>query len=243
MNKIIKNPSKYQENEICMQKRRFLKMKNILDKRQVDVHIITVSVAKDHNLSAIARTADACGVHNVHAINQKENASLVNAASSGSMHWLNFQSHKNFSDATLKLPKNTQLFATGFSSDAVSYEEVDYTKSFALILGHEKNGLEKDILNQATKVIKIPMQGMVQSLNVSVASAIILYKMQEQRAKKNLYCTSKISDEQRNKIYFLRGYPRLSKIALLKKLPIPKIDFKTGDILAPSSWWQKLQSN
>ncbi|MFZ6043991.1 TrmH family RNA methyltransferase, partial [Vibrio natriegens] len=80
-----------------------------------------------------------------------------------------------------------QVLATHLSDTAIDFREVDYTKPTAIILGGEKNGITSEALALADQDIIIPMVGMVQSLNVSVASALILYEAQRQRQQAGMY--------------------------------------------------------
>jgi len=67
-------------------------------------------------------------------------------------------------------------------------------------MGNEKEGVSAEVIAEATDVIVIPMQGMVQSLNVSVATALILYEAQRQRENDGMYATPQISLEKRETI-------------------------------------------
>ena len=85
------------------------------------------------------------------------------------------------------------------------------------------------------------MVGMAQSLNVSVASALILYEAQRQRQLAGFYqraCQLPFSEQQR--LLFEGGYPRLAAFCRSKSLPYPGIS-EQGKILADASWWQKMQ--
>ena len=73
------------------------------------------------------------------------------------------------------------IVATRLSEDAVPYTEPDYGRPTALVFGSESNGISDEALAFADKVIRIPMVGMVQSLNLSVSVAIVLYEAFRQR--------------------------------------------------------------
>ena len=89
---------------------------------------------------------------------------------------------------------------THLEERAVSFREVDYTKPTLLVMGNEKEGVTPEVIAQADKVIIIPMKGMVQSLNVSVATALILYEAQRQLENAGKYETPQISLEKREEI-------------------------------------------
>jgi len=64
---------------------------------------------------------------------------------------------------------------------------VDWTEPFVLVMGNEASGVSKEILELSDRVVKIPMYGMVQSLNVSVACGVVLYEVVRQREEKGMY--------------------------------------------------------
>jgi tRNA (guanosine-2'-O-)-methyltransferase len=86
------------------------------------------------------------------------------------------------------------------------------------------------------------MVGMVQSLNVSVASAVILYEAQRQREAKGMYDNevSAIPEEVIHRTLFERGHPVLAKVAKKKGLPYPALDDE-GQIVADEAWWAEMQ--
>lgn len=95
----------------------------------------------------------------------------------------------------------------------------------------------------ADKDIIIPMIGMVQSLNVSVASALILYEAQRQRQNAGMYrrTQSVLSEDEQQRLLFEGGYPVLAQVAKRKGLPRPHID-EQGQVIADEQWWSAMQS-
>lgn len=79
-----------------------------------------------------------------------------------------------------------QILATGFSDQAKTLDTWDLAKPTAIILGNEHRGLSPELSSLTDGELYIPMQGMVQSLNVSVAAAIILYESWRQRKEKGM---------------------------------------------------------
>jgi tRNA (guanosine-2'-O-)-methyltransferase len=86
------------------------------------------------------------------------------------------------------------------------------------------------------------MVGMVQSLNVSVASAVVLYEAQRQRQAAGMYGNeiSQIAPEIIHRLLFERGHPVLAKVAKRKGLIYPPLDDK-GQIVADDTWWREMQ--
>jgi tRNA (guanosine-2'-O-)-methyltransferase len=83
--------------------------------------------------------------------------------------------------------KGFTIYASAISNDAVDFYKLDFKKKIAIVLGNEHRGVSDEAIKSADKKFKIPMFGMVQSLNVSVAAAIVLYEALRQRMKKGLY--------------------------------------------------------
>ena len=88
--------------------------------------------------------------------------------------------------------------------------------------------------------IVIPMMGMVQSLNVSVAAALVLYEAQRQRTIAGMYNTQQLPEEECQALAFQNGYPRLYKLCQRKGLPLPAIN-AIGEVDADDSWWKEMQ--
>ena len=149
--------------------------------------------------------------------------------------------YKRQADAITELKKqNMQVLVTNLSDSAVDFREIDYTKPTAIILGQEKFGASPEALALADQDIVIPMVGMVQSLNVSVACSVVLYEAQRQRQLAGLYDKPRISEERRQRTLFEGGHPIFAQACQRKGLPYPKID-EEGQIVAPEAWWQQMQ--
>jgi tRNA (guanosine-2'-O-)-methyltransferase len=86
----------------------------------------------------------------------------------------------------LKARKYT-IYTTNLSSDAVSIHDVDWTQPSAIVIGNENRGVSPEMTEYADKNILIPMFGMVESLNVSVATAVILFEACRQRIEASKY--------------------------------------------------------
>jgi len=84
------------------------------------------------------------------------------------------------------------------------------------------------------------MMGMVQSLNVSVAAALVLYEAQRQRTIAGMYNTQHLPEEECQALAFENGYPRLFKLCQRKGLPLPPIN-ALGEVDATDSWWKEMQ--
>ncbi len=224
---------------------RFARIHEVLATRQPDLTVCMEEVHKPNNISAIIRTADAVGVHQVHAVwPRNSKMRTLGGTSAGARNWVDVVTHDNTPDAFAQLKvQGMQILVTNLSERAVDFREIDYTKPTAIVLGQEKTGISQQALEMADQDIIIPMVGMVQSLNVSVASALILYEAQRQRQNAGMYqCTrTLIPQAEVDRILFERGHPVLAKVAKRKGLPYPVLD-EEGQIAADDAWWAQMQA-
>ncbi len=225
---------------------RFSRIQEILSARQTDLTLCLEKVHKPNNLSAIIRTADAVGVPKVHAIWPKNSKMrMLGKTSAGARNWVDVEIHDSTPEAFSSLKQQgMQIIATHLSDSAVDFREIDYTKPTAIVMGEEKFGTSEQALALADHHVIIPMMGMVQSLNVSVACALIMYEAQRQRNLADLYQSPRypLSDAEIQTTLFERGYPVLARVAKLKGMPYPIID-EQGQIIASDDWWAQMQAS
>ena len=162
--------------------RRFQKIKSVLDRRMCDLTIVTEEIEKPHNLSAILRTCDAVGILEAHAIFKQNKIPTFNSTAQGSQKWVKLKKHENVELAIQSLKeRGFKLYGTNLKKDSQDYRAYDYKGPTAFVMGAEKWGLSQSATNLVDESIFIPMRGMVQSLNVSVAAAILLFEALRQR--------------------------------------------------------------
>lgn len=171
------------------------KVVSMLKRRFRNVAIVLEDIHDPHNAAAIMRTADALGIQDVRLVFEQEgpwNPRRIGKSSSSSANkWLSFQVYKGTQSAL------AALAAEGFSSIATVLVgadallgEYDFTRheKVALWVGNEHRGVSDAARAGAVTRVVLPMQGMVESLNVSVAAALCLYEVTRQRkALKDAY--------------------------------------------------------
>jgi len=187
---------------------RLARIRSVLDKRQPDLTVLLERVHKPHNLSAILRSCDAVGVLEAHAVPARQGmpdleaeglnlASKTHNETSGSAaKWVALHLHNDTRAAFAHLKaQGFRILAAHFSERAEDYRLVDYTLPTCVLLGTERWGVSPEAAEQADKHVIIPMMGMVQSLNVSVAAAVILFEAQRQRLEAGFYDRPRLSPE------------------------------------------------
>ncbi|RIH85633.1 tRNA (guanosine(18)-2'-O)-methyltransferase [Meiothermus luteus] len=183
-------------------------MRAVLDKRQPDLTVLMERVHKPHNFSAILRSCDAVGVLEAHAVPPKHGLPEVEEGlqlegkthletSGSAVKWVALRVHEDTLSALTHLKaQGFQVLAAHLSEQAVDYREADYTRPTCILLGTEKWGVSPEAAALSDGHVRIPMLGMVQSLNVSVAAAVILFEAQRQRLRAGFYDQVRLAPEQ-----------------------------------------------
>ena len=174
------------------------RMQEVMQKRQDDLTLILSNIHDPHNVSASYRSCDAFGASEVNLYYTSTPFPALGSKSSASARkWVTSKRHRNADAlfADLKARK-FQILATSFGPGAKSYLEWDMTVPTAIILGNEHAGVEDELRLRADGEIYIPMLGMIQSLNVSVAAAVILAEAARQRQQAGLYARCRIPDDE-----------------------------------------------
>ncbi len=162
--------------------RRFERLRSVLNQRMADLTVLVEHVEKPHNLSAILRSCDAVGVLEAHAVSFSGRPRTFNSTAQGSQRWVPLHDHADIGSAISHLKqRGFRLFGTNLSVDARDYRDCDFTGPCAFVLGAEKWGLTEEATALMDQAVYIPMRGMVQSLNVSVATATLLFEALRQR--------------------------------------------------------------
>lgn len=212
---------------------RLQKFQQVLAHRQTDMTLLTDKVHKAQNVSAIIRTADSVGIQQVHMVQPSRGRLVYHHTSGGASRFVDVNVHPDLTTGISALRnQGMKLYAAHWSTRAINYREADYTVPFALILGAEKHGISPEAAEQADEHLTIPMVGACQSLNVSVASGIILQEALHQRRLANQYNTQPDEDAQSNSTLFRWLHPKMAAFCDARQLPYPALD-ADGDIIPP----------
>jgi len=204
---------------------RLERIDEILLRKQPTLKIMLDDIHSSQNLSAILRTCDGVGVqHLYYTTSDNKDLRIHKTITQGAHRWverIRIGREEKRAFFQKKQKEGYQLVVTHLEERAVSFREVDYTKPTIIVMGNEKDGVSSETVDLADAVIIIPMQGMVQSLNVSVAAALILYEAERQLESAGRYDTPQFPDEEREKIkndwLYRDNIARRSK----GKIPVP----------------------
>lgn len=184
---------------------RLEKILTVLGQRQKDLTLVMANIHDPHNVSAIYRSCDAFGVPRVH-LYYTETAFPVLAAktSASARKWVESVRHKNAETLFGALrAAGMKVYATSCSASARPLHEFDLAAPSAVILGNEHSGVSTELTAMADAELYIPMYGMIQSFNVSVAAALILHEASRQRREAGLYDRPSYSPEELDALYEL----------------------------------------
>jgi tRNA (guanosine-2'-O-)-methyltransferase len=191
---------------------RFHRLRAALVRRQPDLTVLMDRVHKSHNFSAILRSCDAVGVLEAHVVAPEGAVAVHRATSAGTKKWVGVRAHPSVGDAVRELKAaGFRLLAAHPSATAKTYRDVDYTAPTAVILGAELHGVSAEALELADQHVTIPMVGLVHSLNVSVATALILFEAERQRTAAGMYERSRLSPAEFERRLFEWAHPTLAR--------------------------------
>ncbi len=185
------------------------KITSVVSQRQSGFIVVLEDIHDPHNAGAILRTCDALGIQNVYFIFEKEEtynpAKIGKSSSSSANKWLNFKTFTSTKACLRELKDDGYTtIATALTNRSESLMTATFPeKKIAVLVGNEHRGLSEGALTFADRIILIPMMGFVQSLNVSVATAITLWEITKQRSGMKLL--SKQSQQQLLKDFIQRS--------------------------------------
>ena len=151
---------------------------NIKDAYSSNFVVILDHLEDPHNFGAIIRTCEAAGIEYI--IIPKDRSVRVNdtvmKTSSGALSRVKIILVSNVNDAINKLKKEN-FFVYAADMDGTDYKKVDFSGKKCLIIGNEGKGVSDIAIKNSDQVISIPMKGKINSLNASVAAAILIFNM------------------------------------------------------------------
>ena len=173
------------------------KVARALERRQPTLAVVIENIHDPHNFNAILRSCDAVGVLRVFLVYTIERQpELAHTSSSGAYKWLDFTRFDSVEACFDQLHnEGYRIVATKLDPQATPLYANDLSQPTAIVLGNEHRGISEDAQRLADDLLYIPMLGMSESLNVSVAAAVCLYEAMRQRSGKGMYDTPQLSPE------------------------------------------------
>jgi tRNA (guanosine-2'-O-)-methyltransferase len=205
----------------------------VLARRQPDLTIYAENLHKPRNFSAMVRNCDAVGINAIHVYQDESDLRTHWNTSQGAEKWMRIKTHHSPQDACKYLKSaGFQLVAAHLGPATVDYHEVDYTQPTAIVLGTELFGVSESTLSFVDEQIRIPMMGVTQSLNVSVACAVVLYEAQRQRERAGMYKVCRLDEKTLAAQRFEWLHPVLAEYCQRHQLEYPALD-ESGELAEP----------
>ncbi len=190
---------------------RFARLRRALARRQPDLAVLMDGVHKSHNFSAILRNCDATGVLQAHVVPSEGGIDLHHGTSAGTKKWVEVVRHPDIGSAVAHLKASgLRIVAAHPSPTSVDFREVDYTRPTAILMGAELHGVSDEGLRLADAQVSITMMGMAHSLNVSVATALLLFEAMRQREVAGMYEASRLKSDEFERRLFEWAYPSIA---------------------------------
>lgn len=195
--------------------------KRILAQRTNHFTVAVENVYQPHNAAAIVRSCDIFGIQNISIIEKSYRFYASNQVAKGAQKWLDFSMYNTLDENNTQncitdlRKKGYQIIATTPHNDSCVLSDFDIHKKAAFFFGVEKEGLSQDVLSNADGFLKIPMVGFTESLNVSVAAAIILQSLTERL--RNSTVNWQLSEQEKQEKYLEWMEKSIKSIDKIKK--------------------------
>ncbi|CAM1341893.1 TrmH family RNA methyltransferase [Tenacibaculum amylolyticum] len=194
--------------------------KQVLANRTRHFTVVLENVFQPHNASAVVRSCDIFGIQDVHTVENSYVNKVSRKIAKGSQKWLDFhrfKSDKNNTEECFKALKDKgyQVIATTPHNDSCYLSDFDITKKSAFVFGVEREGVSDFMLENADGYLKIPMVGFTESLNISVAAAIILQDVTSRLRKSDI--AWELSEKEQKEIYSQWIQQSIKNVEKLKK--------------------------
>jgi len=167
-----------------LSEKRLEKLQTVLKNRIDTITIVLEDLHDPHNISAVIRTAEGLGIEDIHIIENRHKFEVSASISKYSHKWVTIHKYTSPTECINNLKqKGFEICVSALTNNSITLNEIkiDKTSKTAFVLGSEHDGISKEMEKLADKIFIIPMYGFTQSFNVSVAAAIILHHVTEQK--------------------------------------------------------------
>lgn len=157
------------------------KINGVLSYRINRIVLVLENIYDPHNVSAVIRTCDGLGFLDLYIVDPNKKIKYSSPITTGAEKWLNIFTYNEIGKCYEDLrKKGYQIYASVLDKKAENLTDIDINKGkTAFVLGNEHSGLTEEAINGADGLFYIPMYGFVQSFNISVTAAMVLYWSRE----------------------------------------------------------------
>lgn len=154
--------------------RRAEKLRNVINERIESVTVVMDAPHDPHNGAAILRSCEAFGIQTIHVVEREEPFLIARKVSKGTERWLDVLRHKTVEAAVTRLKRDNYTLIVAHPEGEYLPEDLHEMPRVALIMGNEARGVGEELTAEAQHTVRVPMRGFVESLNVSVTTALLL---------------------------------------------------------------------
>lgn len=162
--------------------------------------IVLENVFDPHNVSAVLRTCDAVGIQDVYIVNTRigPHKRWGFKSSSSAYKWMTTHQFTDLQECMAVVRNNyASVLTTHLAANSVGLYDMDFTQSMALVFGNEHSGVSDEMIALADGNFVIPQQGIIRSLNISVACAVTLFEAYRQKNIAGHYDKPSLPEQQR----------------------------------------------
>ncbi|MBK7964416.1 MAG: RNA methyltransferase [Bacteroidetes bacterium] len=161
---------------------RKVRFEEVLAERTRHITCVLENIVDAHNANAVIRTCECFGIQDVHVIENEHRFKAAKKVLQGAHKWLSIFKYKETESKSMDCiralkAKGYKIVATSPHAGSIDIHELELNQPLALVMGQENIGISEVVKAEADVFVKIPMQGFTESLNISVAAAILLQEI------------------------------------------------------------------
>ena len=179
------------------------KLLGVANLRQNNLTVVLENVFDPHNVSAVLRTCDSVGIQDVYILNTRigPHKKWGFKSSSSANNWMTTHQFTDTKECIEALKsKYATILTTHLADNSVGLYELDFTGNIALVFGNEQSGVSEEMIANADGNFIIPQQGIIRSLNISVACAVTIYEAYRQKKNAGQYDQPSLPGERKQQL-------------------------------------------
>lgn len=167
--------------EKYLSERRLQRIHSVLNSRLQSIDLAIEAPYNIRNALATIRSAEALGINTVHIINPGDEIIGAHGTTQGAIYWINVIYHNHLTEFLSYCQQHHIELYGGVTDTAITINHIPVTHRLCLLFGNERYGLSNESKQACKQLFTIPIYGMVESYNLSVAAAISLYDVSQRK--------------------------------------------------------------
>ncbi len=154
--------------------RRRERILHVVEQRLASVSVVFDAPHDPFNGAAVLRTSEAFGVHTIHVIERKESFLAAGSVTRNAHKWIDLRLYNSAASAISELRAQKMTLVGAHPEGELIPDDLASIPRLGIVLGNEHDGIAQDLMSACDETVRVPMRGMVESLNVSVTAAVLL---------------------------------------------------------------------